>query len=636
MSGILNIGTRALLANQLALQTAGNNIANVNTPGYSRQSVVMQPVQGQFFGSGYYGNGVNVATVLRGHDEFMTRQAGLTGSVAAADTKRMERLHQLDDLFQGGSDGLGAAVGDMLDAFSGVASAPTDLSARTVVLSRAGEAAARFRSAATSLGAISQAVHSELRVTVESINSLAQRIARVNSQIADTIGSGHEPNDLLDQRDHLIRELGGLVQTTSIPADDGTIGVFLANSQALVLGTGASSVALANDEFSEFAKSKLTIQSNGMRTVLEEATLGGGAISGLLRFRNSDLVEAENLLGRMALAIGTKMNDQHRLGLDLSGAAGTDLFTLGQIPDGLAASTNIGAATITVGVQAAPAAGPAAFAASDYEMAFTSASAGNVRRLSDGQVTAFGAVPGTAFVDGLVLQSSGLASAGDRFLITPFRAAASAIDTRFSSPANLALAAPVAGSANAANQGSLALQSLLPLQADANMTQTVTLTFTGAANFNVVGTGTGNPAGVAYVPGQPINFNGWSLTLKGIPRAGDVFVVQANAFARISAGNAEAMLALRDTAMFDGAPTTDGYAGLMAQIGVRVQSASFAASVSQSIATSAEADRSSVAGVNLDEEAAKLLQFQQAYQASAKILQISQSIFDTVINSLSR
>ncbi len=155
-----------------------------------------------------------------------------------------------------------------------------------------------------------------------------------------------------------------------------------------------------------------------------------------------------------------------------------------------------------------------------------------------------------------------------------------------------------------ANQGSLTLQTLIPQQADLNLTQTVTLTFTGAGSFDVVGNGTGNPTGVAYVPGQAISYNGWALTLKGTPQIGDTYTVQANAYPSIDAGNAHAMLAIRDMAMFDGAATTDGYAGLMAEIGVRVQSAGFASAVSTSIASNATADQAALAGVNLDEEAA--------------------------------
>ncbi len=96
------------------------------------------------------------------------------------------------------------------------------------------------------------------------------------------------------------------------------------------------------------------------------------------------------------------------------------------------------------------------------------------------------------------------------------------------------------------------------------------------------------------------------------------------------------MMNLRDVAMFDGAALTDGYAGLIAQIGIRAQSANYASEVSSAIATNLERDRTGVSGVNLDEEAAKLLQYQQAYQASAKMIQIAQSIFDTLIQSMSR
>jgi flagellar hook-associated protein 1 FlgK len=126
--------------------------------------------------------------------------------------------------------------------------------------------------------------------------------------------------------------------------------------------------------------------------------------------------------------------------------------------------------------------------------------------------------------------------------------------------------------------------------------------------------------------------------LQGTPKAGDTFTVapQPAAYRNLNAGNASAMMNLRDAKMFDGAALTDGYAGLIAQIGIRTQSANYAAQVSSSIASSLETARTSVSGVNLDEEAAKLLQYQQAYQASAKMIQIAQSIFDTLIQGLGR
>ncbi len=634
MSSLLNIGKSALQANQQVLRTTGNNIANVNTAGYSRQSVQLNSIEGQYSGSGYYGLGVEAATVMRSHSDMLTRQVALTGSIAASDAKRLEQLKKLEDLFQGGATGLGSAVGDMLNSFSDVANAPTDLTARTVVLARVDETASRFRSVSQDLDNLRSSLQLELKANVQTVNQLASKIAEMNQQIRNQQGRGHTPNDLLDQRDELIRQLNTLVQTTSIPAEDGSINIFVAASQPLVLGTSAATLALTPDEFGDPYKAKLTMDRGGLTVILDEATLGGGALAGQLRFQNTDLADAGNLLGRMALALGTTMNQQHSLGLDLNGAPAGNLLTLGPIPDGLPALANTGSASIQVAVQTTPASGATSLAASDYEIQFSGAAAGTVRRLSDGQVSSFGSVP--IQIDGLSLQVSGAAAAGDRFMITPYRQVAASMDVAFGSPRALAVAGPVAASAGVTNQGSLALQTLIAQRADPNLTETVTLTFTGAGSFDVDSTSLGTLTGVAYVPGSPISYNGWALTLKGTPQVGDSYTVQANAYPSIDAGNAHAMLAIRDIAMFDGAATTDGYASLMAEIGVRVQSAGFASAVSTSIAANATSDQAALAGVNLDEEAARLMQFQQAYQASAKILQVSQTLFDTLLQNLAR
>ena len=584
----------------------------------------------------------------RNHSEFLTRQSALSSSVSAADSKRLEQLKQLEDIFQGGTTGLGAAVSDMLNAFSDVMSAPTDLTARSVALTRADEMASRFRSAAGRLNDLRQGVSSALSEAVAAVNSLARRIASANEEIARAQGTGHSPNDLLDQRDQLIKDLNQYVQTTSIPADDGTVGIFLAGSQPLVLGTAVSPVSVVADEFGDPAKTKLAMLRGGVANVLEEATLGGGQIAGLLRFQNSDLVDAQNLLGRMALAIGTAANEQHRLGIDLSGAVGGDLFQLDPIPMGLAAATNTGTAALQVAVQPPPNSGTTALAASNYEINFTGAAAGSITRLSDGQVFTFPQVPATtapilATLDGLDISlSAGAAAAGDRFLITPFSDAAAGIATAFSSPRALAMASPVAASAGSSNQGTLAIASLSARSNPAPAA--VTLTFTAPGSFTRSDElPIPNTTAYTYTPGQAIEFDlvppatsGWSLTLKGTAQAGDTFTVLPNAYPKLNAGNAEAMMALRDVAMFDGAALTDGYASVMSLIGVRVQSAGNAAAVSQSIATNIEKDRTSVSGVNLDEEAAKLLQYQQSYQASAKMLQIAQSIFDTLLQTVGR
>jgi flagellar hook-associated protein 1 FlgK len=249
-------------------------------------------------------------------------------------------------------------------------------------------------------------------------------------------------------------------------------------------------------------------------------------------------------------------------------------------------------------------------------------------------------------IDGLDLTITGTAEQGDSFLLKPFSAVAATIATAFASPGALAMSSPVAARAGSNNLGTLALASLVTRSVPAPAA--VTLTFTAPGTYTRSDTGATT---YPYTAGQAIEYSpatattsasGWSLTLKGAAVAGDTFVVgsnasvQPNADPRLNAGNALSLLALRDAALFEGSAMTDGYAGLMAQVGVMVQGASYAADVSQSIANNVEQDRSSVAGVNLDEEAAKLLQYQQAYQASAKMLQIAQGVFDALLQSLGR
>jgi flagellar hook-associated protein 1 FlgK len=248
---LLNVGSRALLSNQIALQTAGHNIANVSVPGYSRQRAELTTENGQYTSAGYIGKGVNVQTIQRSYDAFLTKQATLASTLQAGDSTRSDYLKKLGDLFPTGSNGLGASINTMLNAFSDVASAPTDLTARTVALTQIDETASRMRTASQGIDELQSGIQQSLRDMVRQVNSLAQGIADVNRQITRTQGSGQPPNDLLDRRDQLIRELNGYVQTSSIPADDGSVGVFIAGSQALVLGTDVATLGIGQDDFGD-------------------------------------------------------------------------------------------------------------------------------------------------------------------------------------------------------------------------------------------------------------------------------------------------------------------------------------------------------------------------------------------------
>ncbi len=628
MSSLLNVGARALLANQIALSTTGHNIANASTAGYSRQSAVMSQVEGQYTGGGYIGKGVQVTTIERAHSEFLTRQASVAGSVSAMDSTRATQLASLEDIFQGGTSGLGAAVSDMLNAFTDVASTPGDITARNVVLTRADEMAARFRNAETQLNDLQTGVNANLADSVITVNSLATRIAALNEEISRSVGTGQSPNDLLDQREQMMRELSQHVQTSTVEADDGTLGVFV-GSQALVLGNSTAKVSIGSGGD---GTSKLTITRGALTSEIDESTLAGGSVAGLLRFQNADIASARNGLGRMALAISNEVNAQNRLGLDLDGKPGANIFKPIALAAGLPDAGNTGNARLGATVSDST-----ALIASSYQVEFGPNGSVAVTRVSDGKISNF-AGPMPVSIDGLTLDVDGgtAAAPGDSFVLKPYSAAAGAMLMAMGSPREIAAASPVEARPGVANTGTIAVGGLAATSTDANLGAPVTLTFNAGGTFDVLGTGTGNPTGVDFVAGQTVSFNGWSLTLTGTPKAGDTLTVQAATpgYTGLNAGNATALLNLRDKAVFEGASMVDGFAGLMTEVGVRSQSAQYAANVSGAIANSLETERTSISGVNLDEEAAKLLQYQQAYQASSKMIQIAQNLFDSLLQNM--
>ena len=651
---LLNVGSRALLANQAALQTAGHNIANVSTPGYSRQTVVLQTVQGQFTGGGYIGKGVDVQTIQRNHSELLTRQSTAASAVDAGDTVRMDRLRQLQEVFSGGASGIGASINDMMNALSDVVSAPTDLTARSVALTRMDETAARMRDASQRLDEIGYTVAEQLKGSMVAVNSLAKNIAGINEQIARAKGNGQPANDLLDQRDQLIRELNQHIQTSQVAADDGTVSVFVAGSQPLVLGNQAATLSIDDpiDFGAGSGKKVLSFLAPGSSTKVElnESMLGGGQVAGLLRFQNNDLAEGRNLLGRMAIAISESMNTQNRLGLTLNGQPGENLFA--PISLGNATPSNFNTSTATMALTVAD---PTALQASSYTVSFTAGDAGSVTRHSDGKVFSFdgSALPPVTVASvfsaqGLGVTLSGAVNAGDQFVINSLQGAAAELQALQYSPTDLAAANPVNAAMGATNGGSLQLASL---KATGPITQPatgspVTIAFTAGSPATYSATVPGPPVATIatgnYVSGEKIAINGWEIALQGAPKSGDTVTVgnatdsQYGDWYKRDTGNASALMALRDVPMFDNATLADGFASAMAQVGTRTQSAQFAAELSSSIAANLERDRTAVSGVNRDEEAARLIQYQQAYQASAKMIQIAQNIFDTLIQGLGR
>ncbi|WP_199136245.1 MULTISPECIES: flagellar hook-associated protein FlgK [Delftia] len=652
---LLNVGSRALMANQIALQTTGHNIANVNTAGYSRQSVAFQTSPGQNMGSGYIGNGVDVNTILRNFNDLLNRQAATASAVSAADSARATSLAQMQEVFGGGKTGLGAAITDMMNSFGDVAGAPTDPSARQVVLTRMNELAARFRSASAQLDELDYSAKQQMGNDVTVVNSLAGQVATLNAQISRSIASGQTPNDLLDQRDQLVRNINKYVQTSQIPADDGSISLFVGGSQPLVLGPNSAQLTLKEaTEFPGSGKMALYFQQPGGQNVeLTPSMLGGGEIAGLLQFQGSDLTEGRNLLGRMALAIGDSLNEQNNLGLTLSGQSGSNLFKLSMVSNGSTTGAQwTGATTPTTTVVDS-----SQLKASDYQIVFGStAPAGKVIRLSDGKVTDFTNMADLSSkeIDGLRFDLKAEGVSGNTVLFRPMAAGAHDIQAAVHSPNDLAVANPVAASIKSLGDATLQMGGIqvsagFNLAGFAGAEVSFSKNATGQLEYTITPAPAGGiPATGLYTSGQPIQLApGLQVKITGTPAIngttsdkvtlGKATDPQYGTAYQRDAGNASSFLALRDSKLFDGSTTlSDGFSTAMAQVGTRTQSAQYAAKLSETIAKNLEADRTAVSGVNLDEEAAKLLQYQQSYQASAKMLQVAQSIFDSVLQTVGR
>ena len=469
-SVLFSIGTRAMTASYAALQTTGNNIANANTAGYSRQQVELATAAGQFTGGGFFGRGVDVSTVSRVHDEFLTREAALTQSVAEADGARLSQLQRLEKLFGTGEAGLGYLSGQLLNSFVDVASRPQDAASRQVALGLAADTAARFRATGEQIDNLQAGVAQDLQSSVQAVNALAQTVAALNVQIVLAKATGHEPNDLLDQRDSAVAEIGKVVQVTAIEADDGAQNLFIGGGQRLVLGAQASSLSIMADPFDP-ARAHVGVRDSGFDLLVPDAMITGGSMAGLLRFQNEDLRDARNLIGQMAAALAGALNAQQHLGLDLTtpaGSPGQDLLAVGA-PRVLPASTNGGTAVLDV--QTADA---SQLQASDYELRFDGSNYTLTRLGSQEAPLTFtpAALAAGVTVDGMKIGlASGAATAGDRFLLQPVAGAASGMRRVLEDPRGIAAASPVTATLGSANSGTLTIRSLdvrSPIAAPAN------------------------------------------------------------------------------------------------------------------------------------------------------------------------
>ncbi|GMV60401.1 MAG: hypothetical protein AMXMBFR72_34910 [Betaproteobacteria bacterium] len=634
-TGIFSIGTSALNAAYTALRTAGNNVANANTPGYSRQITVLTPQVGTFLGGNYVGQGVAVTDVRRVYNDFLAQQAHQAQAAASQSDTRYLQLVQVSNLFADPTAGVGATIDQFFRAVQDLTQRPADPATRQALLSAANLMAARFNDVGDRLQEFRNGTDQQLRLEIDAVNRAAREIAELNDMIALARGAGRSPNDLLDRRDTAIRRLNESVRVSMVEQDDGAVNLFLANGQPLVVGNQASEVGMTIDPIDP-QNVLVGIRSGASVIPLDPDRIGGGKIAGLLQFRTGDLPQIENELGRLAVALSAQFNQQHRLGDDRNGQPGGDFFAP-LAANAFAAGTNGNPAT-TLAVTFADA---TRLAASDYRIDYTGGTYW-LTRLADGARIDASTLPGytasggnVAFThEGLRFALAGAPPAnGDVFLAQPLRAAARSFDVALAQPAQIAAASPVQAQVPATNLGSIVVDDLSVVGPTRNpaLANATTITFTGP-NTYTISDGVTTLTGQTYTPGTPIVFNGWSLALRGTPQANDRVTVGANIGGIGDNRNAIRLSQLANLALVDGSQLAGAFAAVVARVGAVTQSADIYNAAQQSILQDAVNAESAVSGVNLDEEASRLMQFQQQYQAAAKVVATAKVIFEEILS----
>lgn len=630
-------GLSGLNAAQAALVTTGHNTANVNTPGYSRQAAQLSSGGGIYSPSvGFFGSGVRVGDVTRSYDQYLVSQLNQAQSLNQSLTTYHTQISQIDNLLADQKAGLAPQLQSLFTNIQAVANTPADPAARQQLISSAQATANQFRSMDQYLTGLNGSVNDQIAGSVEQINTYAEQIASLNKQVAmlSNATGGQAPNDLLDQRDQLVNELGQLIGTKLVVQDGGQYNIFIGNGQTLVLGDRATRLAAVASSGDPTRAVVAVVNAAGNAVQLQDSMLGGGgSLGGLLQFRSETLAPAQNSLGRMAIALADTFNAQQNLGIDLTGALGSDFFSQAS-PAVLLNSKNTGNLVLTPSFSDSN-----QLTTSDYRLDVTAGPAYTLTRLSDNQAIPLaagfpGAAPAdTTTFDGVTLTlASGAAAPGDSFLIQPTRTGARDLSVLLSDPARVAAASPIVTGNTAGNQGSGAISAgkvdaaylATPLAA------TVTLTYNSFTNQL-----SGFPDGstLSYNAGAAFTFDGISVSISGAPLNGDTFTIEKNSGGVSDGRNALLLGALQNKkTMGNGsASLNDAYAQLVSSVGNKARQIQIAGTAQTSLTTQIRSAQQSVSGVNQDEETANLLMFQQMYQANAKVIQTASTMFDAVL-----
>jgi flagellar hook-associated protein 1 FlgK len=633
MGDMMSTGVTGLLAFQTALDTISNNISNVNTPGYSVETANLVTNPSTPTANGWLGQGVTASTITRSYSDFLDAQTRTATSSYNQYNTTAGLADNINNMFADPSTGLSATLQSFGQSIQAMANSPGQDSTRQAVLNQAQSVIAQFQAYQQNLNQLGGQVNTQIQSEASTISSLAQSIASLNQSImaAQNNGSGQAPNALLDQRNQLIDQLSQHVSVTTVQQSDGSLSVFIGSGQSLVTGGQASTLSATPDQFGAGGLDISVTTPTSTTDITGQ--LSGGSLGGLLQFRNTMLIPGQNALGQAAVTLTSLVNTQNAAGLDQNGNIGAPLLTVGA-PQVLTSKDNAGTADVTATVS-----NLGGLTTSNYDLEYdgtnwnmtdtvTGQSATLAASTSGGVTTLTGA--------GLTMTVTGAAQAGDHFLVEPTGNAVAGMRLLTTDPAKIAAAGPLVASATSTNTGSASVLSATVPDTAAWTRGNYTLSFTDPTDYTVTDAGGNTVATGTYTAGTPISFNGINVTLNGAPAAGDSFAIDDNAGGTGDNSNALQMAAILNSKVLNGgaASLSDAVNSYVGSVGLLTSQAQNGATAQQSVMTTAQTAQQSVSGVNLDQEAANLLQFQQAYQAAAQVIAGSQTLFQSLITAI--
>ncbi|HEU5282110.1 MAG TPA: flagellar basal body rod C-terminal domain-containing protein [Gammaproteobacteria bacterium] len=645
--GILGIGINSLLAYKSAITTTAQNLSNATTPYFSRREVN--------FAEALFNSGVTISDVKRVFDDVANEDFINKTSTAGSLSTYYDSISDFEKSLDDDKTNIAKYMNDSLNACQVLTTTVGNIQSRTAYLSQLSALANRIRGMSNEISEKKSILNDNIRSNVEQANAILTQIGQMNRQIS--LQTSGDRSDMLDQRNKMVHELAGYLNFTVRNEPNDGLSLSLSNGIEVVSGQTVRTFSTMDDD-EDATLLRIGLESGYSGTLDVSSFITEGSLGGMVNLRQGSYDNADRGLGRLALVIADQFNRQNKLGSDLNGELGTNIFNdinsaalmAGRV---IGNSNNTGSGVFAVSIDDV-----SQLNVSDYRMVFSSATAYSIERNSDGQTVSsgtIGAYPETATFDGMTLTiDSGTFAAGDKFLIRPYQGAGASTTVAMVDPKKLAMAFPVSAEPNTSNLGTGSIRvdsiedttnaaftttnkALAPPVRVEFLTDTTYQLVDVDASTVIEGPLTYDPAaGEDLFPTAGSYDPGYRVSLSGSMKAGDSFLIDYNANTIGDNRNALEMAGLYTKKIIDGNETTmnAAYISISSQVSLQTNTAKTQLDSALTLVDQAEKRFYSVSGVDSMNELTNLTNYQQSYQASAQIIQSARTIFETLLGML--